>query len=70
MEKLHRFHRTKSGYIIFGLAELAIAYGFASLSIDRGNLWYYLLTLAFLVGALQNFMKLIGGLFHVSGPKR
>lgn len=70
LQKLHGWHQTKPGLLVFGLVELAIAYGFVSLSIDRGNLWYYLLTLLFLVGALQNFIKLIGRLLHVGRPKR
>ena len=45
---------------IFGVVELAIAYGFVSLAIDRGNFLWYLLALIFLVGALQNLFKLIG----------
>ena len=66
IDKLDKWHKTKLGLFIFGLAELAIAYGFASLSIDRGNLIWYLLTLIFLVGALQNFVKLIGKLINGS----
>jgi hypothetical protein len=64
MQRLNQWHKTKIGLLIFGLVELGIAYGFASLSIDRGNLWYYLLTLIFLVGTLRNFLTLIGSLFH------
>lgn len=64
LERLDRWHKTKLGLLVFGLAELGLAYGFASLSIDRGNLWWYLLTLVFLVGALQNLFKLIGKLIH------
>jgi 4-hydroxybenzoate polyprenyltransferase len=64
-----KFHKTKAGYLIFAFVELAIAYGFISLAIDRGNLWYYLLTLVFLVGFLQNLIKLIGKLIH-GEPKR
>ena len=64
LRKIDAWHKTKPGLFVFGLAELAIAYGFASLSIDRGNLWWYLLTLIFLIGALQNFVKLIGSLFR------
>jgi hypothetical protein len=60
MKKLHKWHRTKVGLLIFGLIELSVAYGFASLAIDRGGLWWYLLTLILLVGALQNLFKLIG----------
>lgn len=60
VNKLDAFHKTRLGYLIFGLIELAIAYGFVSLAIDRGNLLWYALTLLFLVGALQNFIKCIG----------
>ncbi len=42
------------------VVEGAIFYGFASLSIDRGNLWWYLLTLIFLVRALKDIGRLIG----------
>jgi hypothetical protein len=61
---LHRWHQAKLGLLIFGLIELAIAYGFASLAIDRGNFLWYLLALIFLVGALQNLFKLIGKLIR------
>lgn len=64
INKFDRWHKTRSGLLIFGLIELALAYGFASLSIDRGNLWWYLLTIIFLVGALQNLFRLIGNLIH------
>jgi hypothetical protein len=60
MKKLHNWHQTKLGLLVFGLVELAITYGFASLAIDRGNLLWYLLALIFLIGALQNLFKLIG----------
>jgi len=70
LQKLDVWHKTKLGFLIFGLLELAVAYGWASLAIDRGNLWYYLFALIFLVGALHNSVKLIGVLFHVSRPKR
>jgi hypothetical protein len=65
IKQLDSWHKTKIGLLVFGLLELLIAYGFASLSIDRGNLWWYLLTLVFLVGSLQNLFKLIGNLFRV-----
>ncbi len=66
IQTLHKWHQTKLGLLVFALIELAVAYGFASLAIDRGNFLWYLLTLVFLVGALQNFIKLIGQLLHVS----
>ncbi len=64
LNKLEQWHQTRTGLLVFGLVELAIAYGFASLAIDHGNLWWYLLTLIFLVGALQNLFKFIGSLFR------
>jgi len=64
MKSLHKWHQTKLGLFVFCVIELAIAYGFASLAIDSGSLWWYLLTLIFLVGALQNLFKLIGKFFH------
>lgn len=64
LRQLNQWHKTRLGLLVFALAELAVAYGFASLSIDRGNLWYYLLTLVFLVGSLKNLFALIGSFFH------
>ena len=58
LKTLDKWHKTKLGYLIAALVELAIAYVFASLAIDRGNFWYYLLTLIFMVGSLQNLVKL------------
>ncbi len=66
MKALHKWHQTKPGLLVFALLELAIAYAFLSLSIDRGNPFWYLLTLVFFIGFLQNSIKLIGRVFHVS----
>ena len=67
LQQLDRFHKRKLGLLIFGLVELVFAYGFMSLAIDRGNFWWYILTLIFLIGALQNFVHLIGS--FVRGQK-
>jgi hypothetical protein len=64
MKSLHNWHQTKRGLFVFGIVELAAAYGSVSLAIDRGSLWWYLLTLIFFVGFLQNFFKLIGKLIN------
>ncbi|HSX37121.1 MAG TPA: hypothetical protein VLG13_03345 [Patescibacteria group bacterium] len=64
MNKLTELHGTKLGLFTFAIIEIAIAYGFASLAIDRGNLWFYILTLIFFVGTLQNLVKLIGKFVH------
>ena len=64
LSKLDRWHKTKLGLLIFGLVELALAYGFISLAFDHGNLLYYLFFLIFFVGALQNLIRLISVLTH------
>lgn len=64
LKQLDAWHKTKSGLLVFAVLELALAYGFISLAIDRGNPCYYLLTLVFLVGGLQNLVKLIGKFVH------
>lgn len=60
MHMLDKWHKTRLGLLVFALVELLIAYGFASLAIDRGNLLWYLLALIFLIGTLQNLVKLTG----------
>jgi len=60
IKQFDKWHKTAPGLVTFGLVELLVAYGFASLAIDRGNPIYYLLTLIFLIGGLQNLFKLIG----------
>ncbi|HVV66723.1 MAG TPA: hypothetical protein VHB72_01475 [Candidatus Saccharimonadales bacterium] len=70
MKSLHKWHQTKLGLLVFGLIELAIAYGFVSLAIDRGHFLYYLLALIFFVGFLQNFFKLTGSILHGGRKKR
>lgn len=64
MQQLAKWHKTKLGLLVFGVVELAIAYGFGSLAIDRGSLVWYILVITFLVGALQNFAKLIWKFVH------
>ncbi|MBC7708048.1 hypothetical protein H7Y63_02390 [Polaromonas sp.] len=59
IRQLDAWHKTKIGLLVFAVLELAICYGFASLAIDSGNLWWYLLTLVFLVGFLQNAFKFL-----------
>jgi hypothetical protein len=60
LDKLDKFHKTRTGYAVFALIELALAYVFISWAIDSGSLLDYLLALVFTVGFLQNFIKLIG----------
>jgi hypothetical protein len=65
VQQLHHWHSTKPGLLVAVLAELMVAYVFASLAIDHGNLIYYLLALILLIGSLQNLFKFVGKLFYV-----
>jgi hypothetical protein len=64
--RLHHWHQSVPGLAIFGLAELAIAFAFASRAIDTGSIFEYFVALVALVGALQNALKLIRKC--ISGP--
>jgi hypothetical protein len=64
IKQLDKWHQTKLGLLVFAIIELGLTYGFFSLSIDRGNFWWYLLTLIFLVGFLKNFFRLTGSFFN------
>ncbi len=66
LKQLDKFHKSKAGLLVFALVELAIADGFFGLSVDRGNFFWYLLTLVFLIGTLKNLFKLIGKLVRKS----
>lgn len=70
LKQLDAWHKTKLGYLTFAVLELAICYGFASLAIDTGNLFYYLLALLFLFGFLQNSFKLAQAAFAGAGRGR
>ena len=58
-QQLNKFHKTKAGYALFGLIELALMYLCASLAIDSGSLLFYVLTLLLLIGSLQNIRKAV-----------
>jgi hypothetical protein len=70
LKKINAFHKTKSGCLLFGLIELGLAYYFVSLAFDRGSLIWYLLTLLFLVGALQNLFRFVAELFKRKTRRR
>jgi len=70
LRAIDTWHRTRLGYLTFAIAELLASYGFASLSIDRGNLWWYLLTIVFLVGFLRNAVLFFKSLFIPRTSKR
>jgi hypothetical protein len=63
---IDKFHKTRLGYLVFGLVELGLAYWFVLIAIDQGDLWWYVLTLIFFVGFLQNTVRLAINLSHVT----
>lgn len=58
-QKLHEWHQTKVGLVVFGLLELVLAYIIGSKAIDTANLWEYALTILLIIGAIHNFVKAI-----------
>ena len=64
IKQLDSWHQTNLGLMVFALVEMALTYGFGSLAIDRGTFWWFLLTLIFLVGSLQNLVELMGKLIN------
>ncbi len=68
-QRIEEFHKTKPGFAVFGLVELALSYSFISLALNSGNLLDYTLAVALFVGFVQNFAKLIGAFIHGSQHK-
>lgn len=64
MNALDKWHKTRIGFLVFGLVELLLAYGAASWAIDNGNVLLYLATFILLIGGVQNLIKLIGTFVH------
>jgi len=64
LQKLDKFHKTRLGYLVFGLVELALAAMFFNWALGSGVWWQWLLTAILLFGALQNFAR------GVVGPKK
>jgi hypothetical protein len=63
LKAIDKWHKTRTGHLTFGVAELAMAYGFASWAIDTGSLWQYALAVILLVGGVAN-------LFRIAWPKK
>jgi len=58
-QALDIFHKSRVGQLVFGIIELALAYLFGSLAVNSGSLWEWFLTIVFLIGFLQDLIKLI-----------
>jgi len=59
LQKLDAFHKTRWGYLTFGVLELAMAYGIVDWALDSGALWWWIAAAILLLGALQNFVQFV-----------
>jgi hypothetical protein len=59
LEMLDKFHKTRLGFAVFGLVELAMSYGFLNWGLDSGGWWLWVIALFLLVGSLQDFVHAI-----------
>lgn len=65
LRSINNWHKsTRLGRVVFAVVDLAIAYGFFSLSLNSGNLIWYIVTIVFLIGFLANIYKLIESFFR------
>lgn len=59
LKQLDNWHKTRKGYLIFGLIELLLAYIVASRAIETGSLWQYFFAFILLFGGLRNGFECI-----------
>jgi hypothetical protein len=58
LRAIDQFHKTRLGYLVFGLVELGLASLVSFKAIGTGSLWLWTLTFILLVGFLQNFGRM------------
>ena len=58
LQSLDKWHHTRKGNLVFGVAELLIAYGFASLAINTAHTWAYVLGILFAYGGVRNLINI------------
>lgn len=59
LRSLDSFHQTALGHLVFGLVELAMAYGFADWAMDTGNWLWWVAAFVLLVGSAQNVVQAV-----------
>jgi hypothetical protein len=60
LKRLDDFHKTRTGYLVFGLLELGLTYLLFRLAANSGSLWEWALAVILFIGFLQNFGRLFG----------
>jgi len=59
LRAIDKFHKTRLGYLFFGLVELGLSGVFINLAISSGDWWEWLIALILGIGFLQNFGRSI-----------
>jgi hypothetical protein len=59
LQAIDKFHKTRLGYLVFGLVELGLAAWLAGLALNSGSLWEWVLAVILLFGFLQNFGRML-----------
>jgi hypothetical protein len=57
LQAIDKFHKTRTGYLVFGLVELVLAAVVANAAFDSGNLWQWAVVFVGLFGFLQNIAR-------------
>jgi hypothetical protein len=58
LQAIDKWHKTRTGHLTFGFAELGLSYIFISLAIDSASLWEYAAGIILLVGGIQNLVRI------------
>lgn len=70
---IDKFHKTRKGKFIFGIAELLAAWVIIARAIDTGSLWQYLLFVLLVIGGAHNLIRAlfqIGNKSHAKGSSK
>lgn len=67
LRQIDKFHKTRLGYLLFGIVELALGFVCGYIAIGNGSIWLWLLAFILLAGFIQNVAKLIGEVLNGSG---
>jgi hypothetical protein len=61
VRSIDKFHRSRPGYLLFGLVEFLLAGYLLNRALESGDWWLWLLGIIFLVGFFQNMGRMIMG---------
>jgi hypothetical protein len=64
LSKFELWHKSNQGLLAFGLAELLLTLLIGMRALDTGSLIQYFLAFIFLVGGIQNMIRLASNVIH------